>query len=69
MIFMKRTYAKFKSMAVCIVFILCGISVYAQKPTIEWVTIPMHETLTKCSSNKGLSGNLIILPRSKFGVT
>ena len=28
----------------------------------------MHETLTKCSSNKGFSGNSSILPRSNFGV-
>jgi len=26
------------------------------------------ETLTKCSSNKGFSGNSSILPRSNFGV-
>ena len=28
----------------------------------------MHETLTKCSSNKGFSGNSNIPPRSNFGV-
>lgn len=28
-----------------------------------------HETLTKCSSNKGFNGNSSILPRSKFCVT
>lgn len=25
-----------------------------------------HEGITKCSSNKGLSGNCSILPRTKF---
>ena len=28
----------------------------------------MHETLTKCSSNKGFSGNACTQPRSNFGV-
>lgn len=28
----------------------------------------MHETLTKCTSNMGFSGNSSILPRINFGV-
>jgi formylglycine-generating enzyme len=37
---MKRTCSKLRNVAGSIAFIFCGISVSAQKPIIEWVTIP-----------------------------